>query len=238
MGMPVTVMLAGNGKEKDIEDVFSYLQWIDDTFSTYKPTSEISRINSGILEQSNVSKKVKKIFALCEKTKKETHGYFDMVRGGKIDPSGIVKGYAIHEAAESLREKGYANFYIEIAGDIEVAGVNEKGEKWKIGIENPFNRKEIIKVLFVTDKGIATSGNYIRGKHIYNPIAKTPADDIASITVLGPNAYEADRFATAAFAMGEKGIDFIETLKGFEGYMVTKKKQAIYTSGFEKFVLQ
>ena len=239
MGMPVHVILIdAKAKEKDIENIFLYFHHIDTVFSAYKPTSEISQINSGLLSEKNASEEAKKIFSLCEKTKKETHGYFDMEKNGKIDPSGIVKGYAIHKAAEVLRQKGYTNFSIEIAGDIEVAGKNQKGEKWKIGIENPFNRKEIIKVLSIIDMGIATSGNYIRGKHIYNPIDRKDADEIVSITVVGPNVYEADRFATAAFAMGKKGIEFIGTLPGFEGYLVTKDKNAIYTSRFEKHVIQ
>ncbi len=236
--MPATVMLVDSfAKEEDIDAIFAYLQHIDDTFSTYKPTSEISQVNEGVLQKSYVSEEVKKIFTLCEETKKATNGFFDMERNGKIDPSGIVKGYAIHEAANILREKEYKNFSVEIAGDVEVAGKNDTKGLWRIGIENPFNRKEIIKVIQVTDVGVATSGTYIRGKHIYNPVEKKDADDIISITVVGSNAYEADRFATAAFAMGEKGILFIESLQGFEGYMITKDQKATYTNGFDKLCI-
>lgn len=239
MGMPVIIQIVDDGaKEKDIEEVLEYFQHIDDVFSTYTPTSEISRINADSLHITDASDEVKKIFSLCDSTREETNGYFDMRKDGKIDPSGIVKGYAIHEAASIVRKKGYSNFFIEIAGDIEVEGKNENNEKWKIGIENPFNRKEIIKVIHLTDAGIATSGNYIRGKHIYNPINEEDADDIMSISVIGPNVYEADRFATAAFAMGEKGIAFIENLPGFEGYMIKKDKTATYTSGFDRFIFQ
>ena len=64
-----------------------------------------------------------------------------------------------------------------------------------------------------------------------------PITDILSLTVIGPDVYEADRFATAAFAMGRSGIDFIEDFPGFEGYMIDKDKQATYTTGFTRFVL-
>jgi len=50
--------------------------------------------------------------------------------------------------------------------------------------------------------------------------------------------FEADRFATAAFAMGRKGIQFIEELPGFEGYMIDAQARATYTSGFERYVLR
>jgi thiamine biosynthesis lipoprotein len=55
--------------------------------------------------------------------------------------------------------------------------------------------------------------------------------------VIGPNIYEADRFATAAFAMESAGILFIEELEGFEGYMIDQHGLATYTSGFERYVV-
>ena len=84
---------------------------------------------------------------------------------------------------------------------------------------------------------MATSGTYIRGQHIYNPHNRVQTfDDIVSLTVIGPNIYEADRFATAAFAMGKSGIDFIESLPGFEGYIIDSNGIATMTSGFENYV--
>jgi thiamine biosynthesis lipoprotein len=59
-----------------------------------------------------------------------------------------------------------------------------------------------------------------------------------SLTVIGPNVCDADRFATGAFAMGEAGIRFIEGLPGFEGYMIDAHGVATYTSGFERFTLR
>ena len=118
-----------------------------------------------------------------------------------------------------------------------MSGNNTKGNPWKIGVRNPFNRFENIKILSVENVGVATSGTAIRGQHIYNPFfPKRKIMDIVSLTIIGPNVYEADRFATATFAMGRKGISFIENLDGFEGYMVDNNKIATMTSGFEKFV--
>ncbi len=109
---------------------------------------------------------------------------------------------------------------------------------WRIGIRNPFNRTENVKVLALAEGGIATSGTAIRGQHIYNPHQPDSAiQDILSITVIGPNIYDADRFATAAFAMGKKGIQFIEKLAGFEGYMIDDQARATLTSGFERYVV-
>ena len=98
-------------------------------------------------------------------------------------------------------------------------------------------QKEIVKAVCLTNQGIATSGTYIRGQHVYNPFSpESQLTKIISITVIGPNVYEADRFATAAFAMQEKGIQFIESKENLEGYMIDSSGIATYTSGFEKFV--
>ncbi len=237
MGMPVTVEIVDTGAtEKDLDSTFSYFKSVDNRFSTYKNDSEISKVNKGEIKAPDYSPQLRNILKLSEATKKETDGYFDIVRpDGKIDPSGIVKGWAIHEAAHLLRKKGLRNFYIDAGGDIQVAGLKQ-GKNWQVGIRSPFNTSEIVKVLSLSNLGVATSGNYERGEHIYNPKTGLAAGEIASITVVGPNIYEADRFATAAFAMGGAGIQFIEKMVGFEGYMIDKKGIATYTTGFDKYI--
>lgn len=236
MGMPITVEIAGEGVAPYLDQVFDYFVAVDERFSTYKPTSEISQINDG-LPKEQWSAEMTRVLELCEETKRQTNGFFDIERNGKLDPSGLVKGWAIHNAAELLRDKGVKNFYIDAGGDIEVDGVNAAGEAWAVGIRNPFDISQIIKVVRLSDAGIATSGTYIRGKHIYNPHAHyRPATEVASLSVIGPNIYEADRFATAAFAMGGRGIEFIAGRPGLEGYMVDNKGIATFTSGFERYV--
>ena len=238
MGMPISLEIADPSvSEEPFEKAFAYFRYVDEKFSTYKNTSEITQINNGELELSASSEDMKTVFALSKETKEKTNGYFDIVaQNGKFDPSGLVKGWSIFNASKILLELGFDNFYIDAGGDIQVHGKNSKGAKWKVGILNPFNPKEIIKVVYITDEEIATSGTYIRGEHIYNPKDKNkPITEIVSLTVIGLNIYEADRFATAAFAMGKAGIMFIEKLEGFEGYMIDKKGVATMTSGFAKY---
>lgn len=239
MGMPITVeILDANATEADIESVFAYFRFIDETFSTYKEESEISKINRGELAEEDYSDAMQTILALSEQTRQETRSYFDIEHDSLLDPSGIVKGWAIFQAAQRLKEAEFVNFYIDAGGDIQVAGTKH-GNPWRVGIRNPFNRNENVKVLALTDKGIATSGTAIRGQHIYNPHQpRQPIQDIVSLSVIGPNVYEADRFATAAFAMGKRGIYFIEQLAGFEGYMIDTSARATSTSGFEGYVLK
>ena len=237
MGMPVIVEITDDADPGIFTKIFDYFRWVDSTFSTYKETSEITRINTGVLKRKNYSKEMSEIFALAQQTKKESHGYFDIHNGKVIDPSGIVKGWAIHNAARILTDSGIGNYYVEAGGDIEVAGTNNDGKPWTIGIRNPFSPGEIIKRVTLGHHGIATSGTYERGNHIYDPVRKGAADEIASMTVIAPDVYEADRFATAAFAMGTMGIQFISGLKNTEGYMIYNHGIATYTAGFGTYTV-
>lgn len=238
MGMPVTVEAVDTSATAEaLEAVFSYFEYVDRKFSTYKDDSEISLINRHLIVLEQSSEDMRTVFALAEQTRLETSGYFDIRRNGSYNPSGLVKGWAIYHAAEILRQNGFENFYVDAGGDIEAVGKNDQGQNWSVGIRNPFNLNEIVKVLSISNRGVATSGTYVRGQHIYNPKDTIqPITDIVSLTVIGPNVYEADRFATAAFAMGSAGITFIENLDGFEGYMIDQERQAVYTSGFERYV--
>ncbi len=238
MGMPITIEVKGDGQEakvkKDIEDVFDYFAYVDENYSPFKNESQVGKLNRG----EKITAEMKKILRLSEETKKDTNGYFDIRRpDGSIDPSGLVKGWAIKNASDILRKLGYKKFFIDAGGDAEISTGNRSVDAgWKWGIRNPFNTREIVKVLSLSNCGIATSGNYERGNHIYNPKTGVSGEtDIVSMTVIGSNVYEADRFATAAYAMGTTGIEFIESRQELEGYMIDKRGIATATSGFRKY---
>jgi thiamine biosynthesis lipoprotein len=235
--MPITIEILDGATDQMIDDVFNYFKIVDEQFSTYKPTSEISKINTG-LPESDWSEAMRLVLKLCEETKRLTDGYFDIYHRGKLDPSGLVKGWAVNNAAQLLHKRAVKNFYIEAGGDTQVSGTNADGNPWAVGIRNPFKIDEIIKVVQLVNRGMATSGTYIRGQHIYNPHhGNRLINDIKSLTVIGENVYEADRFATAAFAMGKDGINFIERMPGLEGYVVDSEKVATFTSGFREYVV-
>ena len=237
MGMPVTLeVIDAHVTQQTIDKGYAYFEYVDQKFSTYKEDSEISKINRHELSLEQASADMQKIFELARETSQATDGYFDISRDGIYDPSGIVKGWAIYNAAQILTGDGFKNFYVDAGGDIQAVGYNSQGENWRVGIQNPFSTAEIVKVLSISNCGVATSGTYVRGQHIYNPKNRNQLiTEIMSLTVIGPDIYEADRFATAAFAMGREGIFFIENLDGFEGYMIDQDRQATYTRGFERY---
>lgn len=243
MGMPITIEIVDKtAKMVDIKKIFDYFRSIDERFSFYQEKSETSKINRNLISEKKYSKEMIEVLELSKRTEIETNGFFCVInKEGKLDPSGLVKGWSIYNAAKLLEKKGYQNFYIDAGGDVELKGLNSENMPWTIGIRNPFSgyKREIVKKISLSNCGIATSGNYIRGNHIYNPKNfNDPLKNIVSFTVIGPNVYEADRFATAAFAMGERGIFFIEKISGLEGYAIDKNGLATMTKGFEKYVLQ
>ena len=215
MGMPVTIEITGSDVDPEhFKRLFSYFEHMEEVFSPFRATS---RLNRGYLRLDDCSDEMKTVMRLVERTRAESDCYFDVYKNGVFNPVGIVKGWAVYQASELLRQ----------AGDC-----------WAVGIRNPFAQKEIVKFLRLSDMGITTSGTYARGQHIYDPFG-TEGDtihEIVSLTVLGPNVYEADRFATAAFAMGPEGIRFIERESGLEGYVIGKNGIATMTSGFADYV--
>lgn len=239
MGMPVTVEIRDPGiTAEHIDAVFEYFVSVDEVFSTYNDNSEISRLNRGEICLDDCCDDVRQILALSEETRQQTRGYFDIERDGVLDPSGIVKGWAVDQAANQLKSVGWRDFYIDAGGDVHVSGLRD-GRPWRVGIRNPFRREENVKVLALTDCGVATSGTTIRGQHIYDPFQPGVAlIDVLSVTVVGPSVCDADRFATAAFAMGRQGIAFIEAIPDLDGYLIDAGGTATYTSGFERYVLR
>ena len=237
MGMPICVAITDPSvRQADFDAVFDYFETINARFSPFRDDSEISRLNRGALEE--VSAELCEILSLAEETRQQTMGYFNITRpdGGR-DPCGIVKGWAIRGAARRLKERGFANFFVDAGGDIQTAGRNEFGREWQVGIRNPFDAGQTVKVVVPRGRGVATSGNYLRGAHIYDPHrAAPPADDIVSLTIIARDVLEADRFATAAFAMGRAGIEFIERTADLEAYEINSAGMARMTSGFCRYV--
>jgi len=236
MGMPVTIMWTDDLQDSAIiERAFDRFRDIDATYSPFVATSEVSKINREELQEHAYSNEMRHIIALAEQTTRETDGYFNVWHNGVFDPSGIVKGWAIQEAAKLLATET-DNFYVEVGGDIEVAGQSTAKNPWTIGVRNPFNRMENIAIVQLEKGGIATSGTAIRGHHIYNPLNdQYRLDDIVSLTVIAANIIDADRMATAAFAMGAVGIQFIESLPGYEGYMVDREWRVTMTTHWQDY---
>src|SRR6185436_17926413 len=92
MGMPVTITVRGGAP--DLDPAFAWLERVDVLFSTYRPQSEIRRIDAGELAPAAADPLVREVLARCDRLRRETGGAFDARAGGALDPSGYVKGWA------------------------------------------------------------------------------------------------------------------------------------------------
>ncbi len=238
MGMPITVEVTREeGAPSALELVFAHFTAVDARFSTYKTESEVSQLNRGELTRAECSEELRDVLRACDDAQEMTNGYFNVeTPQGTVDPSGYVKGWAIQKAAALLEAHGYHDYMIDAGGDIASSGVNARGESWNVGIRNPFNREEIVKVVVPHGKGVATSGTAVRGAHIYNPHDPSSAlKEVVSITVIAPDILTADIYATAAFAMGTEGISFLERTREIEAYAIDAHGIATMTSGFPAY---
>jgi thiamine biosynthesis lipoprotein len=239
MGMPITVEIVGTTDTALHKMTFAYFDEVDRRFSTYRDDSEISAFNARRIDAEGLSVPMREVLALAELTRAESHGYFDIRRpDGTVDPSGIVKGWAIRNAARLLADAGAESFYVDAGGDVQAAGSNAEGKPWRAGIRSPFDPRQVVKHIYPRGRGVATSGSYVRGQHIYDPHRPgTALNEVISLTVIASDVFEADRFATAAFAMGRDGIHFLEEQPGMEGYQIDSSGIATMTSGFAALTL-
>ncbi|MCM8767286.1 MAG: FAD:protein FMN transferase [Candidatus Omnitrophica bacterium] len=160
----------------------------------------------------------------------------------EIDLGGIAKGFIVDKVADFLKSKGIKNGIINAGGDIYCWGVNQENKKWKIGIEDPFETEKIIGIFEITDKGIATSGNYkrfinIKEKkigHIINPKTGLPVENnVMSVTVIAPDCTTADGLATGIFVLGiENGLNLVNNLKDIECLIIDKNKKIYKSKNF------
>lgn len=207
--------------ESALDEAATLLSEIDETFSTYREGSEISRLARGELTPEASSPEVRFVLTECERYRVQTDGYFSAYAAGVLDPSGYVKGWAIEQVSDLLREAGSTHHYVNGGGDVQCIGGTTPETPWRIGIADPRKAGRIIRVVAGTDYAVATSGIQQRGAHIVDPHTGAPATGLLSLTIVGPRLTEADVYATAGFAMGSHAREWTEGLSGYRAFGVT-----------------
>jgi thiamine biosynthesis lipoprotein len=215
-----------------------WLHWVDRTFSTYKPGSEVNRFDRGELPAAQLSAELSLVLSLCQCFARKTGGYFDAWAGGRFDPSGLVKGWSIDRASHILARHGMSDHVVEGGGDIRLRGRPSGGKPWVVGIRHPLERDACCAVVSLPGGpgpgwAVATSGNYERGLHVVDPTTGRPASELASVTVIGHQLTSADAYATAALAMGRKAPAWLAHLSGYESLVVGPDGLGWATPGFE-----
>ena len=234
MGIAIVVDIRDDHvEETDVDRAFDWLRFVDETFSTYKPESEICRIDRGELSAADAHPQVRAVLERCAELREETDGFFDARARGRLDPSGLVKGWSVDEAAAILERGGARSFAIYAGGDVIVRGQPEPGDRWHVGIRHPQHADKVAAVAEAMDLAVATSGAYARGDHVLDPHTGRPPTGLLSVTITGSELATADAYATAAFAMGaERGPAWTAQLEGYEAFSILANGTALSTPGF------
>lgn len=232
MGMPISIHVRGpqardprwrHRVEAIVETAYAELVWVDETFSLWKPDSPLSRIRRGDLtvaglraDDAAAADAIEEVFALCEEATRRTDGAFRWLwpapatepeAAGQllVEPTGLVKGWAIDRAATVLAElagvgDGLA-FCLNAGGDIAVGGRagDSAGRPWRLAVEDPHAPGRVARVVELSHGGLATSGTAARGAHLLDPATGEPVPWTGSVSVWGPSVLWADVWATALF---------------------------------------
>jgi len=231
--MPVTVQVVDDMADGEaLDKVFEDFALLDRTFSPFLVGSEVSRINRAELRPEDAGVLVNQAINLCRLYEHATAGYFSAWFAGRFDPSGLVKGWAIDRACSILDRYGYRDFFVDAGGDVQTRGRNTEGGHWRVGVRHPVERDKVACVVLASGLAVATSGTYEKGEHILDPHTGKPATALLSFTVVGPDILQADVYATAGFAMGVSGLEFIGRTPRYEAFAVDRQLRAGYTAGF------
>jgi FAD:protein FMN transferase len=243
MGMAVSIDVRDDtDPRRGLAAVLAWLHHVDATFSTYRADSPISRLGRAEITLDDVSDEVWEVLVLCDQLNDATEGAFDAFavpapNGTMLDPSGVVKGWAIERSAHLLESHGLGNFLINAGGDIAVRGRPAAGVPWSAGIRHPDHADSLVAVLDLAGPvAVATSATYERGAHIVDPRTGQPTTELASVTVVGPDLTFVDAFATAVFVMGARGLDWLASQPGHDGMIITHDDQMFTTPGFSAYL--
>ena len=175
--------------------------------------------------------------------------------GVLLNANAIAKGYSADIVASYLEEQHCFDYLVEIGGEIRVKGCNTQGEAWKIGIDrpsenNPVPGQDLQVILQITDRGIATSGNYRqfyiengnKVTHTINPATGYPArHNLLSTTVIADDAITADAFATAFMVGGmDKALEWIKKNRELDALFICDEEgeyKVYYTLGIENNIV-
>jgi thiamine biosynthesis lipoprotein len=165
------------------------------------------------------------------------------------DLSAVAKGYAVDRVAAALLALGFANFLVEVGGEVKVRGENEAGAPWRLGIEAPDQAPHRVqRAIELRDAAMATSGDYrsfylqdgARVSHIIDPRSGRPIDhNLAAVSVIHEDAVYADALATALLVLGPEAGYALAEREGLAAYFIVREADAALRSfGSPAFEIQ
>ncbi len=230
MGMPISLALRGRHTD-DVAatgawaEVMATLRDVDRVFSTYRSDSAVSRLGRGEIGLEECPPEVAEVVRLGAAAERDSGGAFSIrLPGGNgatvLDPSGVVKGWAVERAAAALCALPGTDFCLSAGGDMTCRTLDPAAPPWRVGIEDPADPRRIRAVVPVFTGAVATSGTAHRGQHLVDARTGRPPEGVASVTVVTASLTRADIDATAAYAQGREAARWLETRPGRSGLVV------------------
>jgi len=169
-------------------------------------------------------------------------GQAELLREGMaVDLGAIAKGYAIDRVVGILQAAGITSALVDVGGNIHALGLRPTGQAWRVGLQHPRDSQQLLGVLSLTDRNIATSGDYQRffeldGQryhHIIDPGTGHPAQAATMVAIVADTGMEADAVSTAAFVLGaQEGLALVRRM-GLEAVLYTNDGQLQVTAGLQ-----
>ncbi|MFL6120552.1 FAD:protein FMN transferase [Actinophytocola sp.] len=221
MGMPASIEVPDQATAGAVLDL---LRDADRRFSPFRDDSEVST--------GRYSRELADVLDLCGHYERETGGAFRVrLPGRRLDPCGVIKGWAVQRAADMLRAAGVTEYCLNVGGDIAAAG-----RLWSIGIRHPDEEHRLCAVLEIDGGAVATSGTYERGHHIIDGRTGRPATDLVSLTVVAADLTTADAVSTAAFALGTDGIAWAAAQPGCLVFAVDRDREVHRSADLDRML--
>ncbi len=224
MGMPISLAMRGRhaGRRSGHEawaEAMAAIHGADQIFSTYRPDSFISRLGRGEVQLADCPPEVGEVLELGTQAEHDSDGAFTMQLRGPdgrhtLDPSAVVKGWAVDRATVPLRQLDDTDFCLSAGGDLVCRTLDPPTPAWQIGIEDPHDPARVVATVAVRTGAVATSGTAHRGEHLVDGRTGLPPLGIASVTVIAENLTSADIDATSAYAQGADAARWLSTRPG------------------------
>jgi thiamine biosynthesis lipoprotein len=230
MGMPISLALRGPHAEDRYGEAawsraLAVLHEADRVFSTYRDDSWVSRLGRGEVAVTDCPPEVAEVLALGEVARVQSGGAFDVRRpdaqGRRVlDPSGVVKGWAVQRAARAFTALADTDFCLSAGGDMVCRVAGADSPPWRVGIEDPHDPTRVVAVVPLRNGALATSALTHRGPHIVDARTGDVPVGPASVTVVADDLTWADIDATAAFAHGPDALSWVRSRPGRRGVVV------------------
>jgi len=230
MGFPVSLAVRGRHADdgpgrRAWQDVLDSLARADAVFSTYRAESWVSRLDRGEVDLVDCPPEVAEVLALGDAAADASGGAFSVYRprgdgGLGLDPSGVVKGWALERAAGALRALPETDFCLSGGGDLLCRTLDPAAAPWRIGIEDPHHPDRLLARVPVATGAVATSGTAHRGAHLVDARTGRAPAAVAQVTVVAPTLTWADVDATAAYALGPEAATWLSIRPGTTGLVV------------------